>query len=370
MRIKLLILVDRLDLAGGLERSLANKVRTWCDDGHEVHIASIEQKGRDYYSIDARAIRWNLDIDYARDVPLLETRNIKCAINHFIKLRRSYRKIRPTHIIHCAYGFDFYFLPIIARKAFLIKENHSSRHQWVNVNKDKFSLIKAKIRFWFDSRYDAAVFLSDEEARLSGLRNTVVIPNGLDERVVPDRERKMQVISAGRICQVKGFDRLIEAWAIASPKLAGWNLAIFGDGTAADVAELKNKIAHLGLSECVAVNPSTPEIIDRMAESRIYAMASRSECFPMVLLEAMQVGLPIVAYDCPTGPRNIITDGTTGVLVPDGDATAFSNALVKLANDPKMEGVIGTNARSALQRFESANIGRMWSALFSSTEAL
>lgn len=363
---KVLLLVDRLDIAGGLERSLANKVQTWCEEGRDVHIATIDQQGSDYYAIDARAVRSSLNIHYDRETGLLAIANLWRAVRHFVALRRVYRQARPTHVVHSGYGFDFYFLPLIARSAFLIKENHSSRYRHEGMTQTAFNHLKDQLRIWFDSRYDASVFLSNEEAELSRLRNTVVIPNALEKREFQEcLTRRKQVISAGRICTVKGFDRLIEAWALAAPQLPDWHLNIYGDGTPADVADLQNKISSLGLSECVSLHPATLDIIERMAESRIYAMTSRSECFPMVLLEAMQAGLPIVAYNCPTGPRNIVVHNDTGVLVPDGDATGFADALVRLASDPDAAEAIARNARRESQRYSSGDIASKWSALFS-----
>lgn len=360
---KVMVLADRLDIAGGLERSLANKVKAWCDEGRDVHVVTISQEGGDYYCIDARVTRSNIGVYYNGQISLLTFANIRHAVRHFIALRKLYREIRPTHIVHCGYGFDFYFLPFISRRSFLIKENHSSRYKPENL-RGLFNRLKERIRYWFDSSFDASVFLNNEEARLSGLRNTVVIPNALAERRVLDRDCRKQVISAGRICAVKGFDRLVEAWALAAPQLPNWHLTIYGDGATADVLELHKKISYLGLSERVSVRASTIEIIERMAESSIYAMASRSECFPMVLLEAMQVGLPIVAYDCPTGPRNIIASGDTGFLVADGDAKGFADALVRLAQHPDLAVAIGSKARHAALRYTSGDIATMWSVLF------
>lgn len=365
MRMKLLVLVDRLDHAGGLERSLANKLRSWCKDGNQVHIATIEQVGPDYYLYDERAKRIDLGVHYDRGLPLTSKNNVLLAFRHFSALRDVCNRLRPTHIVHCGYGFDFYFLPLISRGAFLVKENHSSRYVYRHNQGGVLGRIKRVIRSWFESRYHAVVFLSTEEARLSGLSNTVVIPNALDERHVPVLVRKKRIISAGRICAVKGFDRLIDAWLLAAPKLPDWHLAIYGDGDFSDVEALKSKIVSLGLSASVSVHPATHEIIDLMAESRIYAMTSRSECFPMVLLEAMQTGLPIVAYDCPTGPRNIITHDVTGIIVPDGDTEAFANALVRLATDASLAKLISSNGQRESLRYASEDIAQMWKTLFS-----
>ena len=112
------------------------------------------------------------------------------------------------------------------------------------------------------------------------------------------------------------------------------------------------------------MNPATAAIQDRIAESRVYAMTSRSECFPMVLLEAMQLGVPIVAFDCPTGPRNIILNDVTGLLVPEGDIARFADALVALAQDYERQKEMGKAARLESDRYELDQVMPVWTRLF------
>lgn len=177
-------------------------------------------------------------------------------------------------------------------------------------------------------------------------------------------DKKNRVIAAGRICRVKGFDRLVDVWALLADRLPDWQLHIYGDGEGQDVESLRALIAAHGLQHCVHVHPATTAIHERIAESRIYAMTSRSECFPMVLLEAMQLGVPVVAYDCPTGPRNILESGVTGILVEDGDAESFAEALVALASDPAAQQVLGDAARDASRRYAPEQVMPLWSRLF------
>ncbi len=362
---KILVLVDGLHGAGGLERSLAYKVAAWEQAGHQLVVVTLTDLGPDFYALPKGTQRQCLDIAYRRDVSLHSLGNLRQAARHFLGLRRVLRKHRPDAVVHSGFGFDFFFLPLLAGgRVFLVKENHSSRFSPVEARQSFGTRIKKWLRFWMESRYDAAVFLSHEEAGLSGLKNSVVIPNGMPEARHPLSDRKKQVIAAGRVCAVKGFDRLVQAWALAVPRLDGWQLLIFGDGEQADIDSLRGLVAERSLGHNVQLLPATPDILTHIAESSLFAMTSRSECFPMVLLEAMQLGVPVVAFDCPTGPRNIVIDGQTGILVSDGDLAAFAEALVMLAMDSGAAARMGQNARLESSRYAMHRIAAQWTSLF------
>lgn len=101
-----------------------------------------------------------------------------------------------------------------------------------------------------------------------------------------------------------------------------WRLLIIGDGPERDA--LRRQIEDAGLERQVSLLPATANVADYYRQASLYLMTSRYEGLPMVLIEAMSFGLPLVAYDCKTGPAELIDDGVNGYLVPDDDAAAFS----------------------------------------------
>ena len=362
-----LVLAGELSRAGGLEKSLSHKVAAWTKRGVEVQVVSVIDNGPDFYPVGPRVSRRSLGIRYRQDEPLHSAGNLWRALQHALALWRLLRAESPDVVIHCGYGFDFFLLPLLApKRTILIKENHSSRAYSRGKMGGLLMRMKSKLRTRFERRYTWMVFLSEEEARACALPNARVIPNALPPLAYDPEavERKNVVIAAGRICHVKGFDRLLEVWALASPRLAGWELHMYGDGEPADVAELGAKIDQAGISSTVRIRPATPIIGKKMAESRLYAMTSRSECFPMVLLEATQIGLPIISFDCPTGPRNIVIDTKTGRLIPDGDTALFADTLVALALDPAACRRMSEQARIACRRFEIDQVTSDWMRLF------
>ena len=107
----------------------------------------------------------------------------------------------------------------------------------------------------------------------------------------------------------------------------------------------------------------------RMAGASLYAMTSRREGLPMVLLEAMAIGLPAVAYDCPTGPRDVIADGVDGYVVRDGDEEALAGRLAMLMDDPEARRRMGEAARAKAAAYDVARLAERWEALFADLAA-
>ena len=367
---KILVLVNELHRAGGVERSLATKTLAWVASGHHVSILTLDDPGNDFFPFPKEVTRFTLRVQYKRNERLISIHNAKVAIRHYFELRRFLLSMKYDLVINSIYGYSFFFLPMASPSATrVISENHSSRFVLPGSKKAFIERCKARIRRTFETMYDKVLFLSDEEAQISGLENALVIPNALaplgpSVRLVDDKKKRPHVIAAGRICHVKGFDRLVDAWALAATRIPGWSLHIYGDGEPHDVAELEAQITRYGLCDRVKLWPATSEIQARMAESAIYAMTSRSECFPMVLLEAMQLGLPVVAFDCPTGPRNIVQHEVTGRLIADGDVHAFSAALVSLALDFDARARMGRASREVARRYEVEQVMSAWEALF------
>jgi glycosyltransferase involved in cell wall biosynthesis len=137
-----------------------------------------------------------------------------------------------------------------------------------------------------------------------------------------------RLLSVGRLTEQKGFDFLLHAFdqIAKSPALDGWTLDIVGSGAKLDeLIEIRDK---LSLGDRVNFIPSTNDIRSHYASASIYVMSSRFEGFPMVLLEAMCFGLPIVSFDCDTGPREIIEHGHTGWLAKPEDVNSLSETII------------------------------------------
>jgi glycosyltransferase involved in cell wall biosynthesis len=170
------------------------------------------------------------------------------------------------------------------------------------------------------------------------------------------------VITAGRLTVQKAFDRLIEAYAPIAARHPDWQLHIYGTGKKR--AELARQIERLGVGGQVRLLGFTDQLEARLEEASMFAMSSRYEGFPMVLLEAMSKGVPPVRLDCPEGPRQLIRDDSNGLLVGKADVAGLSRAMLRLIEDPQLRRRLGDGAMATARTHTVASVVDQWEALF------
>ena len=116
----------------------------------------------------------------------------------------------------------------------------------------------------------------------------------------------------------------------------------------------------------VHLMPATKNIVEEFSKSSIFVLSSRFEGFGLVLAEAMSCGLPCISFDCPYGPRDIITNEEDGILVENGNIMALAKALKRLMADENLRQSMGEKAIINVARYDSSNIMNRWEELFSS----
>lgn len=171
-------------------------------------------------------------------------------------------------------------------------------------------------------------------------------------------QRRNVALAIGRLTEQKGFDRLIDAWRQIARLAPSWQLLIVGDGPARPA--LQRQIAQAGLEHQVTLLPATQDVASYYRQASVYLMTSRYEGLPMVLIEALSFGLPLVAYDCPTGPAELITSGVNGYLVPDGDRPQFCERVMALITDHALRQRFAQASWQQAQRFTPARIYPEW----------
>ncbi len=203
-------------------------------------------------------------------------------------------------------------------------------------------------------------------------RHLCVIPNPVSQSILTTQRTACKkigkrLLAIGRFDEGKQFGMLIRVFAILANQHSDWSLRIVGDGPIRPTLQLQ--IADLGLDGRVELPGRTDAIGDELAKADAFVMTSKFEGFPNVLLEAMAVGLPSVAFDCPSGPREISLDGQVALLVPLNDEKAMTLALNRLMNDEELRQSLGCNARrSIIQRFTLNAIIMRWDLLFSTVK--
>ncbi|WP_372345348.1 glycosyltransferase family 4 protein [Streptomyces sp. KL116D] len=218
-------------------------------------------------------------------------------------------------------------------------------------------------------RFDAVAVLTErdrvEYARLLPGTRVVRIPNAvhsLDQ--VPAHHDAKIVVAAGRLFPQKGFDLLIPAWAKLVGTHPDWQLRIYGSGE--KKAQLRALIEEHHLYNHVLLMGHTDRLDDELAKSSVYVLSSRFEGLPMVMIEAMSHALPVVSFDCPTGPADVLTHGVDGLLVPEQDPDALADALGRLMGDRDLRAQMGTAALLTAAAYGPDAVHPRWEALFSS----
>lgn len=217
---------------------------------------------------------------------------------------------------------------------------------------------------------DALAVLTEGDAR--SFRGVVgaglpvhVVPNAVPHGwspAPPDLATPV-ALAAGSLVSRKGFDLLLTAWEDVARRHPHWRLRIVGGGP--QQAELEAMVAAAGLGASVTLVGASDDVAGEMSAASVFVLSSRSEGLPMVILEAMATGLPVVAFDCPTGPRDLVVDGVTGLVVPPRDTGALAEALSRVADDEALRRRMGAaGADRAREHYSPPALATRWEELF------
>ena len=369
----LLYLIAATYRPAGMERVLAGKANWLAAHGYDIIVATTDQKGRpNAFELDERIRFVDLGINY-------EENNGQSFLDKLIhypgkqllhrsRLKALIKKEKPDVIVSM-FCNDAAFVPSIAGRAKTVLEIHFSRFKRLQYSRKGIWALADKLRSRNDlrtvKRFDRFVVLTEEDRGYWGeLPNITVIPNprtfSTDSPAILDAKT---VIAVGRYNFQKQFDALIKAWALLKRDFPDWTLRIAGDGE--EKASMLWSIAEHGIEDRVILGPEK-DMQSAYRNSSILAMSSRFEGLPMVLLEAQAMGLPIVSFACKCGPKDVITDGVDGYLVPEGDVTELADRLFQLMSDSDLRRRMGAAAYKASERFDEEKIMTLWADLFES----
>ncbi|MGM9766278.1 MAG: glycosyltransferase family 4 protein [Candidatus Cryptobacteroides sp.] len=380
---KLLLTTHSLCNPGGMERVLVNKI-TWLrkHTDWEILVVTTDQKGRDlFYPVPEGVRIEDLGINYSDD-------NGKGFLGKFmgyLRRRRLHRKRltellmaeRPD-VVDCLYPGECSFVPDIRDGSRKVMELHQSKLFHFQYNRSGLMGMADRYRARTDERlvrrFDRFVVLTEEDAQMWGeIPGMRVIPNaaldlgaagnGADLSGMHNRPEK-RVIAVGRLDYQKGFDRLIDAWALVQKdgRFADWRLDIFGQGEWKEM--LDRKIQKLGIEKSARLDAPVKNIAAEYAASSMLVMSSHYEGFPMVMVEAMSLGLPVVTFDYKCGPKDIIDDGCNGLLVKEGDIKGLADAMMSLMASPATLSRMSKEARKVTEKYSEEKVMGMWVDLY------
>lgn len=360
---------------GGMERVLYNKVKYFSEQMHwDVTVVTTDQHNRlPFYPFPESVRMIDLGINYSED-------NVKRTfgkIYGYLKKRKKHRRLlekllmqEKADIVVSLYPSESSFIPDIKDGSRKVLEIHYCKFFRLQYGRKGLLGAIDKWRTWQDERivrrFDKFVVLTNEDRGYWGnLPNIEVIPNAA--MFVADRYSDVsvkRVIAVGRLDYQKGFDRLIQAWEIVnkSGKYDDWRLDIFGQGDWKDM--LQGMIDKKGLNGSAFINKPTKNIGDEYADSSMLVMSSNYEGFPMVMIEAMACGLPVVAFDFKCGPKDIIRNEENGLIIHNGDIKALADGIMKLMEDTENRKRMSLNARKIVDTYSEKAVMEKWIGLF------
>lgn len=365
---------------GGMERVLLNKV-TYLSQlpGWEVSVVTTDQHQRPpFYPFPEKVRMTDLEINYSEDNEKGAWKKITGYLRkrkeHKRKLTALLLKEKPD-IVVSLYPSESSFIPDIKDGSKKVLELHYCKFFRLQYGRKGLLGWIDKLRTRQDEqivrRFDKFVVLTNEDRGYWGnLPNIEVIPNAAMH--VSDTYSDVmnkRVIAVGRLDYQKGFDRLIQAWQLVqhTGKFTDWKLDIFGQGEWQEM--LQQMIDKAELQNTVCLNRPTKQIGEEYVKSDMLVMSSNYEGFPMVMIEAMACGLPVVSFDYKCGPKDIIQTGINGLLVPNGDIQALADAMMKVMEDEAYRKMLSLNARKVVDTYSEQAVMSQWIRLFTSITA-
>lgn len=374
---KLIYCIHSLYNPGGMERVLVNKVSYLVRQmGWEVVVVTTDQHQRPvFYPLPGEVRLIDLDINYSED----NGKGTFRKIGGYLRRRRLHRQRltevlmrEKADIVVSLYPSESSFIPEIKDGSKKVLELHFCKFFRLQYGRKGLMGLIDRIRTWQDERlvrrFDKFVVLTEEDRGYWGaLPNMEVIPNAaLFIAPAYATQAEKRVIAVGRLDYQKGFDRLVEAWAFVQQNEAfrDWRLDIFGQGEWRDM--LEQMICERGLQQTARINAPSKQIGVEYAASSLLVMSSNYEGFPMVMIEAMACGLPVVAFEFKCGPKDIINDHQNGIRVEEGNIPALADAMMELMQDAELRRRMSLEARKVTETYSEERVMRQWVTLFES----
>ena len=380
--ISILYLIPSLTNSGGMERVLTDKVNYLIKSGNYcITVLTTDMKATEspFYELDANVKVINLEIFFESifNLPLLKKRKESKILLEMYERKLS-KYILDNQVDICismgAKELEFFSkLDVPVVKIFESHFNPTVRSSFIADHKGSslFWRILGKYRDWQylqqTKNLDQVVVLTkNAQIEWKKTHNNVCIINNPSPFAkinykIDDKEYK-RAIAIGRLEDQKGFDLLIESWKKVYDIHPNWKLDIFGEGSKKDV--LQNMISENCLDQVITLKGITRNVQQELLTSDFYVMSSRYEGLPMVLLESIANGLPIVSFDCPTGPAEIVENNDCGVLALNGNINDLSEKIIYMIESVDIRKEMSAVAIEKSKKYSIELIMGQWVDLF------
>lgn len=359
---KLLVLTTSLT-PGGAEKLALKLAGAWAEAGAEVTVATLIEAA---HSMPLPAGVRHLPLRHPGDRPGLVGRAAGTAAC-LARLRRMVTRWQPDAVV--AHVDRTNLMALLATRGLavpvvVVEHNHPVLHPigtaWSRLRDmlyPKASRIVGVSQGVVDALPPACL------GRAVAIHNWVEPPPGALPSAGIGSEH---IVAMGRLVPQKGFDILVRAFATVAARSPRARLSIWGRG---DQASLRELAGQLGIDERVSLNAFTDRPAEALLSGAVMAFPSRYEGFGLVLAEAMALGVPVVAADCPSGPAEIVRHGVDGLLVPPEDPEALAAALLQVLEDDALAMRLALRAPEVLERFSFERARQAWAALLDEVSA-
>lgn len=356
-------LVFNVDGMGGTSRSAITQANALVGRGHSVRIVSVTRTAdAPHYPVDPAV-----------------------AVDHLLDVRRRTGTPRPSVLVPARWDGQFdadtdtalwSYLPgldadvlvtvtpaLLSVAVQLAPSGVALVHQEHRSSADRVGGMEPLLAF--APRADTIALLTEASATWIAHElgpvapEVVVMPNPLPETPQPRSTLASRtIVAAGRIVAEKQFIHLVRAFGEIAESRPGWRLRILGDGPLRE--ELAAYAAKAGLAERVELPGTVTDMTAEWAAASVCALSSRTEGLPLVMQEAMSAGVPVVTYDCPSGPRELVEHEVSGLLVAAGAKAGLTAALSRITGDEALLRRLGEGALAAARPWDADAIAARW----------
>ena len=347
-------LINDITLVGGIERVVCNLSNFFVQNGCPVRIVSLNSRfgGKPHFDLSSKVTIEHLGYPASE---ILERKKLKDTIASFLKDESDLSDV----LITC---HPWIAMPVLQQKNLfkgkIICTEHST---W-----ESYSRIRRVLNSFYYRKADELIVLTENAKQIyqrHGVNNPIVIPNIItDYPKTPAALDKKELISAGRLVSIKGYDRLIEAVALIKDDFAPWHLSIYGEGE--EHNRLIDLIHQNHLEKLISIEHFTDELQKKLHASSGYIIPSRGEAFPMVALEALANGLPIISFDIPA--LREINSNSKAIIIAEQDNIADLAAKIKQYITTENRQKRGEASRKLAANYSLEKIGAKWLSLIGS----
>lgn len=375
--LKIIYIMQSLHFPGGMERVLTTKVNYMTSVlGYDITIVTTDGADQEpYFQLDPSVKLKQFELNF----DALWQQSFSKKVTLYLKKQKAFKRALTAYllkekadIVVSGLRREINFLTTVDDGSVKIGECHENRKnirgtdKLATTNFINRQFIKWRVNDLIKKlkQLDAFVVVTKSDSETWPELNNLHVKNNPSSFEVTKLSNctSKRAVALIRYHGVKGVDRMIKAWAKIGKRHPDWHLDLYGEGQRESFQKI---VDECDMQEHITLHGPTNQVQPILQNSSLYLMTSRREAWGLAIIEAMATGVPVVSYDCPYGPRNIIIDGENGFLVPDGDIQAMTVKLDLIITDYELRKQMGTQAVKNAKRFTVEKICEEWQSLFS-----